>query len=35
MTEPLMPQGHQYEPWVIKKFTDNLNPLLNEVLTIF
>jgi hypothetical protein len=32
MIEPLAPQDHQFEPEVIKKLTDNLNPLLVEIL---
>ena len=35
MIEPLAPQNHQFEPSVIKKLTDNLNPLLDEILTAF
>ena len=33
MIEPLAPQNHQYEPGVIKKLTDNLHPLIIQILT--
>ena len=29
----MAPQNHQYEPGVIKKLTDNLHPLLIEILS--